>query len=155
MTVRELTPVDVAARLESEPSAVYLDVRSEHEFEQGHPAGSINIPLFHFDPITKQPQPNHQFLAVVLALVEQDSPVYLGCTSGQRSHQAATLLQSAGYDAVFNVDGGFNGKRDPFGVILQDGWSQCGLPVSEGDGEERSYSYLLAAAAEIQEQEQD
>jgi len=153
VNVRELTPVEVAARLESESDAVYVDVRSEDEFEQGHPAGAINIPLFHFDPGTKQPQPNQQFLAVVLALVEQDVPVYLGCTSGQRSHQAATLLQSAGYETVFNVDGGFSGKRDPFGLILQEGWSQCGLPVLEGDGEERSYSYLLEAAAEVQEQE--
>lgn len=153
MTVRELTPVEVAARLESESGAVYLDVRSEHEFEQGHPAGAINIPLFHFDPATKQPQPNQQFLAVVRALIEPDVPIYVGCASGQRSHQAATLMLAAGYQTVFNVDGGFSGKHDPFGAVLQEGWSQAGLPVSEGDGDERSYSYLLAAAAEAQEEE--
>lgn len=153
MTVRELTPVEVAARLESESDAVYLDVRSEHEFEQGHPVGAINIPLFHFDPVTKQPQPNQQFLAVVSALIERDAPVYIGCASGQRSHQAATLMQSAGFETVFNIDGGFSGKRDPFGVILQEGWEQAGLPVADGDGDERSYSHLLAAAAEVQEQE--
>ena len=155
MNVRELTPIEVAARLESEDKAVYLDVRSEHEFEQGHPAGAINIPLFHFDPVTKQPLPNHQFLAVVSALIERDAAIYIGCTSGQRSHQAATLLQSAGYETVFNIDGGFSGKRDPFGVVLQEGWQQAGLPCTEGDGEERSYSYLLAAAAEVQEQESE
>ena len=153
MDVRELTPVEVAARLDSEENAVYLDVRSEHEFEQGHPAGAMNVPLFQFDPATKQPQPNQQFLAVVLAIVEQTAPIYIGCTSGQRSHQAATLMQSAGYETVFNVDGGFSGKRDPFGGTVQEGWEQCGLPVSEGDGDERSYSYLLEAAAEAQEQE--
>jgi rhodanese-related sulfurtransferase len=153
VTVRELTPVEVAARLESDANAVYLDVRSEHEFEQGHPAGAINIPLFHFDPATKQPQPNHQFLAVVSALIERDASVYIGCASGQRSHQAATLMQSAGYESVFNIDGGFSGKRDPFGVVLQEGWQQAGLPCSDGDGDERSYSYLLEAAAEVQEPE--
>jgi len=155
MNVRELTPVEVAARLESEDKAVYLDVRSEREFEDGHPVGSINIPLFHFDPATKQPRPNHQFLAVVTALIERDATVYIGCASGQRSHQAATLLLSAGYELVFNIDGGFSGKRDPFGVVLQEGWEQAGLPCTEGDGEERSYSYLLAAAAEVQEQESE
>ncbi len=146
-----MTPVEVAARLESEANAVYLDVRSEHEFEQGHPVGAINVPLFHFDPATKQPQPNRQFLAVVLALVARDVPVYIGCTSGQRSYQAATLLHSAGFQTVFNVDGGFTGKHDPFGGVIQMGWAQCGLPTSSGDGEERSYSYLLEAAAEAQE----
>ena len=153
MKVRELTPVEVAARLESEDSAVYLDVRSEHEFEQGHPVGSINVPLFHFDPASKQPQPNQQFLAVVLAVVPHNATVYIGCTSGQRSHQAATLMQSAGFRTIFNVDGGFTGKHDPFGGVIQSGWTQCGLPTSMGDGEERSYSFLLEAAAEAQEQE--
>ncbi|MGD8816773.1 MAG: rhodanese-like domain-containing protein [Acidobacteriota bacterium] len=155
MNVRELTPVDVAARLDADTKSVYLDVRSEHEFEQGHPAGALNIPLFHFDPATRQPQPNQQFLAVVSALIERDVSVYIGCASGQRSHQAATLLLSAGYETVFNVDGGFSGKRDPFGVVLVEGWQQAGLPCSDGDGDERSYSYLLAAAAEVQEQEPD
>jgi len=155
MTVRELTPVEVAARLESESNAVYLDVRSEHEFEQGHPDGSLNVPLFHFDPVTKQPQPNQQFLAVVTALIEPGRAVYIGCASGQRSHQAATMLQSAGYETVFNVDGGFSGKRDPFGVVLQQGWQQCGLPVDAGDGGDRSYSHLLEAAAEVQEQQDE
>lgn len=155
MTVREMTPVEVAARLESDSDAVYLDVRSEHEFEQGHPDGAINVPLFHFDPVTKQPQPNQQFLAVLTALIEPASEIYVGCASGQRSHQAATMLRSAGYETVFNVDGGFSGKRDPFGVVLQEGWQQCGLPVGSGDGGERSYSHLLEAAAEAQEQPED
>ncbi len=153
MNVRELTPVEVAARLESETGSVYLDVRSEHEFEDGHPAGALNIPLFHFDPATKQPQPNQQFLAVVLAVVPVDAPVYVGCASGQRSYQAATLMQSAGFKAVFNVDGGFSGKHDPFGGVVQAGWMQCSLPTSSGDGEDRSYSHLLEAAAEAQERE--
>lgn len=155
MTVREMTPVEAAARLESDSDAVYLDVRSEHEFEEGHPEDAINVPLFHFDPVTKQPQPNQQFLAVVTALIEPGSEIYVGCASGQRSHQAATMLQTAGYETVFNVDGGFSGKRDPFGVVMQEGWQQCGLPVGSGDGGERSYSHLLETAANAQEQPDD
>ena len=77
MNIREMTPVDVAARLESETKAVYLDVRAEHEFEQGHPEGALNIPVFHFDPATGQPEPNHQFLAVVLGTIDQDTPIYV------------------------------------------------------------------------------
>ena len=153
MSIRELTPVDVAARLESEDKAVYLDVRSEHEFEQGHPEGALNVPIFHFDPATRQPQPNHQFLAVVLGTIGQDASVYVGCASGQRSFQAATLMQSAGYDSVVNVDGGFSGKRDPFGTVVQQGWVDCGLPISAGDGDDRSYSNLLEVAAEAQQEE--
>ena len=155
MSIREMTPVDVAARLESEDGAVYLDVRSEQEFEQGHPQGALNIPIFHFDPVTGQPQPNNQFLAVALGTIEQQVPVYVGCASGQRSFQAATLMESAGYEAVVNVDGGFSGKRDPFGTLVQPGWMDCGLPCSAGDGDERSYSRLLEIAAYAQEQEEE
>ena len=148
-----MTPVDVAARLESEEKSIYLDVRSEHEFEQGHPAGALNIPIFHFDPTTRQPLPNHQFLAVVLGTIAQDASVYVGCASGQRSFQAATLMESAGYAQVVNVDGGFSGKHDPFGGTVQAGWVQCGLPVTDGDGGDRSYSNLLEVAAKAQEEE--
>ena len=148
-----MNPVDVAARLESEEDAIYLDVRSEDEFEQGHPAGALNVPIFHLDPVTKQPQPNRQFLAVVRGVIDTETPVYIGCASGQRSFQAANLMESAGYVKIVNVDGGFSGKRDPFGGVVQAGWAQCGLPISDGDGEERSYSYLLEAAAEAQDRE--
>ena len=153
MNIREMTPVDVAARLESENKAVYLDVRAEHEFEQGHPEGALNIPIFHYDPATGQPEPNHQFLAVVLGTIDQDTSIYVGCASGQRSFQAATLMQSAGYERIANVDGGFSGKHDPSGAIVQPGWVDCGLPVSDGDGGDRSYSDLLESAAEAQEEE--
>jgi len=153
VSIREMTPVDVAARLDSEDRAVYLDVRSEQEFENGHPEGALNVPIFHFDPVTGQPQPNHQFLAVVLGTIAQDAPVYVGCASGQRSFQAATLMQSAGYEIVVNVDGGFSGKHDPVGTVVQQGWVECGLPTSNGDGDERSYSDLLEVAAEAQQEE--
>jgi rhodanese-related sulfurtransferase len=153
MDIPEMTPVDVAARLDTDQGAVYLDVRSEHEFEQGHPAGALNIPIFHVDPGTRQPQPNQQFLAVVKATIDAGVAVYVGCASGQRSFQAANLMRAAGYARVINVDGGFSGKQDPFGHVLQQGWAGCGLPVSSGDGDERSYSYLLEAAASRQEEE--
>ena len=154
MSIREMAPVDVAARLESDQEAIYLDVRSEHEFEQGHPEGALNIPIFHFDPSTGQPLPNHQFLAVVRGTIEPSRSVYVGCASGQRSFQAASLIASAGYGEVVNVDGGFSGKHDPFGGVVQAGWVDCGLPVSIGDGDDRSYSNLLEVAAQAQDEEE-
>ena len=43
MTVNELTPREVADRLEADEKSVYLDVRSEHEFEEGYIyPGAIN-----------------------------------------------------------------------------------------------------------------
>ena len=43
----------------------YVDVRSIPEFEQGHPAGAVNIPLIHQDERTGQMMPNREFLQVV------------------------------------------------------------------------------------------
>ena len=62
-------------------------------------------------------------------------------------------MKAAGYENVVNVDGGFSGKHDPAGVLVQEGWSQCGLPVGTGDGDDRSYSHLLEVAAENQVEE--
>ncbi len=153
MDIAEMAPVDVAARLETEEKAIYLDVRSEHEFEQGHPEGALNVPIFHFDPATGQPEPNNQFLAVVIGTIGRDTSIYVGCASGQRSYQAAGLMIAEGYAVVVNVDGGFSGKHDPLGTVVQAGWVECGLPIGTGDGDERSYSTLLEEAANNQEEE--
>jgi len=153
MSIREMTPVEVAARLESDEHAVYLDVRSEDEFETGHPAGALNVPIFHFDPATKKPTPNHQFLAVVLGTISPDAAIYIGCSNGRISFQAANLMKAAGYENLVNVDGGYSGKHDPLGKVVQEGWVQCDLPVGSGDGDDRSYSHLLEVAAENQEEE--
>lgn len=148
MEITQLPPADVATRLETEEGAVYLDVRSEQEFVQGHPAGAINVPIFHVDAATGQPLPNPRFMEVVGVAVPRDVPVYVGCASGQRSFQAASLMRGAGYAQVANVDGGFSGKRDPFGNLIEPGWVDCGLAVESGDGGERGYQSLLAACEE-------
>ena len=54
---------------------------------------------------------------------------------------------------MINMDGGFSGKRDPVGTVVQQGWIDYGLPVSKGDGDERSYSDLLEVAADAQQEE--
>ena len=147
MEIEQLTPLEVAARLEAEPKAVYLDVRSEREFAQAHPAGALNVPIFHLDKTTGQPLLNPQFMAVVEAVIDKKAPIYLGCASGQRSLQAASMMGAAGYEKVVNVDGGFAGKRDPFGTVLEAGWVDCGLPVDTGEGGTESYKFLLSMAS--------
>ncbi len=49
--------------------------------------------------------------------------------SGGRSQLAAELLERAGYQNVFNMQGGFGGKRDLMGRVVVQGWRDAGLPL--------------------------
>jgi rhodanese-related sulfurtransferase len=127
----------------------YVDVRSIPEFEQGHPAGAVNVPLLHRDEHTGRMMPNREFLDVMRANFGPEAKLVVGCHTGGRSAQAAEALTLAGYTEVSNVLGGFGGARDPMsGAVRAEGWSQAALPTESGRAEGRSYEDLHAALAE-------
>jgi rhodanese-related sulfurtransferase len=118
----------------------YVDVRSEPEFEQGHPAGAINIPLMHAGPSGMVPNPD--FMQVVEAVLPKDSRLVIGCQSGGRSLRAAQLLESAGYRQIVDQRAGFGGARDGTGRVAEPGWAAEKLPVGTGKPAKGSYSDL-------------
>lgn len=86
VTVQELkTAVDNGAYV--------LDVRTPAEFEEGHIAEAINLPL---DQVANRADevPNNKL-------------VYVICRSGNRSAQASEILHKAGKN-IKNVTGGMN-----------------------------------------------
>src|SRR4051812_15097644 len=91
--MKDISPPEAKA-LQDEGWA-YLDVRSEPEFEQGHPAGSINIPLMHRG--VGGMQPNADFVHVVEATFPKDPRLVVGCQSGGRSAAAIKLLEAQGF----------------------------------------------------------
>ena len=119
----------------------YVDVRSVPEFEAGHPAGAVNVPLMHRDPRTGQMIPNPEFLAVMRASFPPDAKLLIGCQMGGRSAQASQVLSASGYADVSNVTGGYGGNRN----TGAEGWAPAGLPV-ETAAEGRSYDELRARA---------
>lgn len=124
----------------------YVDVRSVPEFEAGHPAGAVNVPLLHRDERSGQMVPNRDFLSVMRANFTPDSKLLIGCQVGGRSAQAAQLLASSGFRDVSNVLGGFGGARDPLtGAVRAEGWSHAGLPI-ETEAPSRGYEDLRAKA---------
>ena len=131
------------AREQQVAGAIYLDVRSIPEFEQGHPADAFNVPLLHFDPSTGQMRPNPEFLSVVRANFDPGTPMVIGCKMGGRSQQACEILSSAGYGDVANVLGGFSGAPQ----MGQRGWAQEGLPVDATPDPAREYAALHKKAA--------
>jgi rhodanese-related sulfurtransferase len=58
----------------------------------------------------------------------------VGCKSGGRSLQAATLLTAKGWTQVVDMRGGFDGERAPMGRAVVKGWSDEGLPVEKAPG---------------------
>lgn len=115
-----------AKKLIDEEGYIYLDVRSEPEYNAGHPSGAHNIPLMHAGPAGMQP--NIEFLDIVQGLYSKDAKIILGCRSGQRSLRAAELMLSAGFTNIVEQRAGFDGSRDSFGGITEAGWGAVGLP---------------------------
>lgn len=140
MTIRQTTPDQAKEILDSNPDAVYIDVRSIQEFVQGHAEGAINIPLMHFNESTNQMEPNTDFPTVVTRVLSEEKTYVVGCKMGGRSQRACEILHQLGFQDLYNIDGGFGGND------RQAGWAAQGLPVSQENGDGTSYESLKAKA---------
>lgn len=87
---RSQVPADEAQRLLAD-GAVVIDVRSKAEFESGHIAGAVNLPL---DVVVEK---------IGAVAPDKEAPVCLHCMSGTRSAMAASKLRGVGYTRVFNL----------------------------------------------------
>jgi rhodanese-related sulfurtransferase len=134
MPINQVEPRQAYDILQRDPDAVYVDVRTEEEFAQGHPAGAINIPVVFLKP-GAAPQPNDSFLDVAQKVLSPDKKLVVGCMAGGRSQRACEILEQAGYSDLTNVRGGFGGARDASGAIIIPGWRDAGLPVSRELGD--------------------
>lgn len=143
MAIKQVEPPEAEQILHGNPDAIYLDVRTEEEFAQGHPAGAINIPVMFMVP--GRPQPNTDFLAVAEKVLPKGRRLVVGCLAGGRSQRACEVLEEAGYTDLTNVRGGFGGQRDASGQIVVKGWRDAGLPVSQ-ELDEVSYAALRVKA---------
>lgn len=73
---------------------VVIDVRTPHEFADGHIPGAINIPLYQLDKRIG-----------TLPGIGKSSRILVYCRSGRRSELAAEMLQKHGYRHVSNAGG--------------------------------------------------
>lgn len=133
--IRKVTPEEAAELVEA--GYVYVDVRSEPEFEQGHVPGAFNVPLMHLGPGGMTP--NSEFMDVVQSAFGKTEKLLLGCRSGGRSRRAVELLAAAGYATLADLSAGWEGSRDPFGRVVP-GWSKKGLPVETGKPPGQAYT---------------
>lgn len=75
--------------------ACIIDVREEDEYNLSHIIGAKNIPLSQFRERMDE--------------IPKDEPVYLHCRSGQRSYNAALIMENCGYHNTSSIAGGFMG----------------------------------------------
>jgi hydroxyacylglutathione hydrolase len=90
-TIERVRPAAVADRMAN--GAVLLDIRKQSEYETGHAAEAIHIPL--------------EYLQQHLAEIPQHKPLLVHCAGGYRSMIAASLLRRLGFRQVADVEGGF------------------------------------------------
>ena len=144
MPINQVEPPQAHEILKSNPEAIYLDVRTEPEFAQGHPEGAINVPVV-FIKGPGQMELNGEFVDVVVKTLAPGKKLVVGCLAGGRSQRACELLEAAGYTDLTNVRGGFGGARDAAGQVVVTGWRDAGLPVSSEVGD-NSYQALRRKA---------
>src|ERR1700737_361879 len=77
MPIKQAEPPQAHEILKSNPDAIYLDVRTEGEFAQGHPAGAINVPVV-FIKGPGQMEVNADFLAVTEKTLPQGKKLVVG-----------------------------------------------------------------------------
>lgn len=96
-----LTPLGAtqAVALVNQNKGKFVDVREADEFEKGHIADSINLPLSKLADDTGQ-------------LKNKSQPLVVICASGQRARSAAKQLRGQGFEQVYVLTGGINAWKE-------------------------------------------
>ena len=132
---RNLLPKIAVERLQNNPQALFVDVRSKAEFKYvGYPENSILIPWI--DNPDWEPNPE-VFSDLVMQELDGrenllNTEIILICRSGFRSNEALKCLENKGFTQVSHVASGFEGdldENDHRGNL--NGWRHDGMPWSQ------------------------
>ena len=132
---RNLLPKMAIERLQNNPQALFVDVRSKAEYKYvGYPENSILIPWI--DDPDWEPNPEAFSDAVMQELDGRENllntEIILICRSGYRSNDALKCLENKGFTQVSHVASGFEGdldENDHRGNL--NGWRHDGMPWSQ------------------------
>jgi rhodanese-related sulfurtransferase len=140
---KHVSPQDANAKLAE--GWTYVDVRTVEEFEAGHPAGAINVPINLSGPSGMRPNPD--FMRVMRAAFPTDAKLIVGCKAGARSQRATQALAAEGYTNLLDQHAGWDGARNAFGQLSEPGWSRdAGLPTESGQPAGRSWPDMKSKA---------
>ena len=92
-----LSPTEWNKIIDEDPDAVILDVRNSYETELGKFKNALDPGLEHFSDF-----PNY----VTKSGISKDKPILMYCTGGIRCEKAVLSMQHAGFENVFQLEGG-------------------------------------------------
>jgi rhodanese-related sulfurtransferase len=128
----DLAPQDAFERLQKNPSAVLIDVRSQPEWT------FVGVPqVDRLMRVSWQVYPtmevNGDFADEVKAMgLGEDAEIFCICRSGARSASAASALSAAGFTNCWNVAEGFEGDKNSHGRRgATNGWKAADLPWAQ------------------------
>lgn len=96
MASHEVNYCQAKKMLTQDPNAILLDVRSKQEYEEGHLSGSVPLCLYDICKQANQVLPNKEQIIITY------------CSSGSRSKEAQEILETMGYENVYNLKGGLD-----------------------------------------------
>lgn len=74
----------------------FIDIRTPKEYQEGYIDDAVNISI----------ADKESFLTSVEKL-DKEKPIYIYCYSGWRSHRAAKLLETHGFQEIYDFKGGY------------------------------------------------
>jgi glyoxylase-like metal-dependent hydrolase (beta-lactamase superfamily II)/rhodanese-related sulfurtransferase len=116
--IERITAAALAEQISETAAPLVIDVRSEKEWNGGHIAGSVNIPLTH--------------LAERISEVPTDRTVVVHCEGGYRSAIAVSLLSHAGIHNMFDLVGGIKAWNASQLPTTRDGATGAACSASTG-----------------------
>lgn len=112
---------ELAMDIPFDEQLLVMDVRKPAEFDAGHVAEAINLPLSTLlDPLT-------------LAPIEDNDNIYIHCQSGYRSVIAASILKMQGFHNLRNLLGGYKAIEAEERIPLAITKVETVMPKEEGD----------------------
>jgi molybdopterin/thiamine biosynthesis adenylyltransferase/rhodanese-related sulfurtransferase len=105
-TKNEISEVN-AAEAKAIDGALWIDVREQDEWQEGHLPGAVHIPRGNLESRIEAAAPDHA------------QPLVVYCAAGNRSAFAARTLTELGYDSVHSLEGGFTDwKRNGLDIVM-------------------------------------
>jgi len=105
-TKKEIDEIDAASARALE-SAVWVDIREDDEWQEGHLPGAVHITRGYLESRIERVAP------------DKSTPVILYCASAARSAFGAKSLEELGYEHVYSLAGGFTDwKRNGLEITI-------------------------------------
>lgn len=102
--ITEVTVEEARERLDRNPNAVLVDVREDHEWENGHAEGAVHLGKGILERDLEKKHPN------------AETEIIMYCGGGYRSALSADAAQKMGYTNVLSLVGGYK-------ALMASGWN--------------------------------